>query len=154
MSFVTFGFRFLRGLGKTANIEKLCSITLRSLIETENVATPSSDEPYGVSLHLGHSERMRDEHYVLPDRRQMVQSANRLLFLLEEAGETDDCPGWETAIPESTDPVRGTYLDSDCHQAQNVTGLVCNSNFCSTNSRRRNQKRIPTLLAVHLHQNS
>ena len=99
----------MKGLGKAAKIDKLCSSTLRSLIETENVATPAADSPNRLSLHIGHSPRMRDEHYVLPDRRQMVQSANRLLFLLEEAGEEDD-GGWrEEDINESLELV--SYLN-------------------------------------------
>jgi hypothetical protein len=80
----------MKGLGKLAGVENLCSITLRSLIETENMSSPSAKGQNDVSCHLGHSARVRDEHYVLPDRRWMIQSANRLLFLLEEVGERDD----------------------------------------------------------------
>ena len=110
-------FRFLKGLGKAAKIEKLCSITLRSLIETENVATPTSDGRDNVSLHLGHSERTRDEFYVLPDRRQIIQSANRLLFLLEEAGETDDGSWCEADINESSDLVREYMVLQKVHMS-------------------------------------
>ena len=82
--------RFIKGLGKLAGVENLCSITLRSLIETENMSSPSAKGQNDVSFHLGHSARMRDEHYVLPDQRWMIQSANWLLFLLEKVGERDD----------------------------------------------------------------
>ena len=102
--------RFMKALGKAADVDSLCSIKLRALIETENKITPSSLAQNAVSHHLGHSPRMRDEHYVLPDRRLAVQCANRLLFLLEEAGETDD-GGWcEEAICESADSVRDYWI--------------------------------------------
>ena len=125
-------FRFLKGLGKAAKIEKLCSITLRSLIETENVVTPTSDGRDKVSLHLGHSERTRDEFYVLPDRRQIIQSANRLLFLLEEAGESDDGVWCEADINESSDLVREYMVLQKVHMS--ILTLL-NTNFLKFVSR-------------------
>lgn len=95
----------MKTLGKAAGVENLCSIRLRSLIETENMVTPSTLAQNSVSRHLGHSPRMRDEQYVLPDRRLAVKSANRLLFLLEEAGETNDGAWCEEDIPDSSDSV-------------------------------------------------
>ena len=108
-SFKQISIRFLKTLGKTAGVANLCSITLRSLIETENMATPAPDGYSIASLHLGHTEKTRDEHYLLPDRRRMIQASNRLLFLFEEAGESDI--GYEDEI-SSCDQVS---LNLDCH---------------------------------------
>ena len=95
----------MKAIGKTVGVDKLGAIELRSCIETENVATP--DESSLASLHLGHTERTRDEFYILPDKRRFIKASNRLLYLLEEAGESDDAS--EVHI-ELCDPV-GVFLN-------------------------------------------
>ena len=96
----------MTAVGRVAGIENLCSTKLRSLIETENMISPVSDAQKLVSQHLGHSERMRDETYILPDRRWWIQAANRLQFLLEEAGESDDGAWREEPICKNTELVK------------------------------------------------
>ena len=73
---------------------------MRSLIETENVLNMNSCA--SVSRHLGHSDQIRDEFYVIPDRRHMIQAANRLLYILEDAGENEQVEEEEI---ELCDPV-------------------------------------------------
>ena len=95
----------MKGVGEAAGIKDLCSMKLRTLIETENMCSPSFDAQSGASLHLGHSEKVRDKHYLLFDKRILIQSSNRLLFLFEEAGEADDGPLCEEKISTSSDMV-------------------------------------------------
>lgn len=103
----------MKSLGKAADVENLCSVTLRTLIETENMCCPAFEGQNNVSRHLGHSPKMRNDFYVLPDKRWMVQSANRLLFLLEEAGESDDGPWCEGEICFSSDLVSDNSVAND-----------------------------------------
>ena len=93
--------RFLQSIGKAGGIEGLTSIAMRSLIETENVLNMSGTA--SVSRHLGHTDQVRDEFYVIPDRRHMIQAANRLLYILEDSGENDEVVEEEI---ELCDPVR------------------------------------------------
>ena len=80
-------------------------MTLRTLIETENVCSPTFDVQTSASLHLGHTIESRDKHYVLSDKRWMIQSSNRLLFLLEKVGEADNSPTREENIDDNSDSV-------------------------------------------------
>ena len=83
---------YIRKMGKLARIKKFNCQMLRSLIETENVLDNSNPERDGLSHHLGHSAKIRQRYYVLPDRRHCVQASNRLQVKLEEIGEIENPP--------------------------------------------------------------
>lgn len=97
--------RYLQSLGDMTNVKGLSFNVLRALAETENMVEdrlPGSSSE--ATHHLGHSERVRDEYYVLRDRRHYVQAANRLLFACEEAGELkEDEEDEETDVEEEED---------------------------------------------------
>ena len=80
-------------MGDSVKINGLNGITLRALMETENVLDvsniPGSSE---VSNHLGHSAKVRSRYYVLPDRRHHIQAAERLRDKFEEIGENTNHP--------------------------------------------------------------
>ena len=84
---------YLRRMGESVKINGLNCITLRALIETENVLDdsniPGSSE---VSNHLGHSTQTRSRYYVRPDRRHCIQAAERLLHKFQEIGENPNHP--------------------------------------------------------------
>ena len=84
---------YLRRMGDSVKINGLNCITLRALMETENVLDvsniPGSSE---VSNHLGHSPQVRSQYYVLPDKRHHVQAAERLRYKFEEIGEDRNHP--------------------------------------------------------------
>ena len=84
---------YLQRMGDSVKINGLNCITLRALMETENVLddsnTPGSSE---VSNHLGHSAKTRSVYYVRPDRRHCIQAALRLLHKFEDIGENPNHP--------------------------------------------------------------
>ena len=84
---------YLRRMGDSVKINGLNGITLRALMETENVLDvsniPGSSE---VSNHLGHSAQTRSRYYVLPDPRHHIQAAQRLRNKFEEIGENPNHP--------------------------------------------------------------
>lgn len=83
---------YIRKMGKKAKIKNFSCQMLRSLIETENVLDDSNPERDGLSHHLGHSAKTRQQYYVLSDRRHCVQASNRLSSKLEEIGEIENPP--------------------------------------------------------------
>ena len=108
---------YLRRLGEATKVEGLSFNRLRCLAETENVVQDADqNERAQVSSHLGHSEQIRDDHYLIRNRSTVVQAARRLHSLFEKAGVVEDNSvtklGNELSGKEATAD-DGTSIDKD-----------------------------------------
>ena len=90
--------RYLKDLGDVSEVQGLCFNRLRQLAETENQLDSTDDDvpmpsrisdASRVTSHLGHSQSVAERYYTIKDKRSSVRAANRLLYLLESAGEKD-----------------------------------------------------------------
>ena len=88
---------YMRMIADFAEIPDLSLTRLRRLAETENLLESSEEDvpnhsrlPQDVSsatAHMGHSKPMAEKSYKIHDPRSAVRASNRLLYLLERAGD-------------------------------------------------------------------
>ena len=109
--------RYLKALGNMTKIKGLSFNVLRALAETENMVEDRlPGDSSTATHHLGHSEKVRDEYYVLADRRHYIQAANRLLFACEEAGDME--PGNWDVDSEDNSKSDGDVGDNESYTDQ------------------------------------
>ena len=83
--------RYVRAGALAGGIENLTINLLRSCAETVSAEStaqlPIERDSEAVATFLGHSIRVRDDYYMLPNDRHIISTASRLLHSFEEEGE-------------------------------------------------------------------
>ena len=99
--------------------------------ETENVfqnVVSENSERTQVSSHLGHSEKIRDNYYLIRNRSTVVQAAFRLHSLFETAGEAEDNSG----TPGGNEPSGGEVEAEEDAGEEHLGSAPPSPDFSST----------------------